>query len=165
MTKYKVYQIILFIVYISMICYFTYQCFLDAPRSTVQSNIVTDVVVDVVEGTTQKPIENVNEFKVFVRKFIGHYSYFVLLGIVSSLLYCSFKNIKFYFQWLLHFGIGFAFAFISEFLIQQFINGRAASIQDVGIDCLGFITISIFICVGFLIYRNKQNKNKLAIDE
>ena len=165
-TLYKIHQIVLFTIYIALIIFFVLKCLESGIDSSSSSQVVANSIANTINTISGKEkIDPTNpSFLTFIRKFIGHYSYFVILGFISILFYLSFrKKFKDYILIIIHFIIGFSFAFISEFLLEGMTEGRGASILDVGIDSLGFVTLSIVI-IGIyylkkLKYRKKIEKN------
>lgn len=144
--KKRIYQIILLIIYISLLVFFTIESLKDGNRTMESSNRISFLVRDIIKFFTGINIEIDDNFNYIIRKFIGHFSYFCVLGIVSSLLYFSFNNGKNYYKLaIIHFSSGFIFAFFTEFIFELFTSGRSASFKDVMIDFLGFIFISPII--------------------
>lgn len=144
--KKRIYQIILLIIYISLLVFFTIESLKDGNSTMESSNRISFLVRDIIKFFTGINIEIDDNFNYIIRKFIGHFSYFCVLGIVSSLLYFSFNNCKNYYKLaIIHFSSGFIFAFITEFIFELFTSGRSASFKDVMIDFLGFIFISPII--------------------
>ena len=146
MTKKIFYQITLALIYLFLIVVFSYESLKPGPESSFASNNVGVVISEVVSTVTNKEFVVNDDFMSFIRKFIGHFLYFSILGIVSTLFYFSFSdkrnyNILFFFNYM----SGFSFAFITEFVFQKNTIGRTSSLQDVFIDFLGFIFLSGFI--------------------
>ena len=107
-------------------------------------------------------ITDLNSFFLKVRKSIGHFGAFLVLGIFSSLTYLLYFDHK---KWKISLPInylqGIGLAFLTEF-IQLFIPGRVGSLSDVLIDSSGFIISSIIVIIIFIILllkNNKKNKN------
>ena len=162
---YKIHQITLAIIYIALMVFFVCKCLENGADSTESSQRVADATATVINGVAGSgTVDSQSEsFHSWVRKFIGHYSYFVLLGSVSTLFYLSLrKKVKDYLLLTISFSVGFIFAVISEFLLEAKTLGRTGSWSDVGIDYLGFITLSIVIVfIYYLIKFKKSRKNSL----
>jgi len=154
-------QIVLLIIYLSMLAFFMYECFKTGEEASKQAAGVANVVADVQSAITQKPVVVDNNYKVLVSKLVGHYAYFCILGLVSILFYMTFKRLKPIFRIILHFGIGFIFALITEFVAEAITKGRNASIVDVFIDFGGLATISMIYIIIYYILRYKNNKKEI----
>ncbi|MEI3535540.1 MAG: VanZ family protein [Bacilli bacterium] len=104
-------------------------------------------------------ITDLNSFFLKVRKSIGHFGAFLVLGIFSSLTYLLYFNSK---KWKVTLPInylqGIGLAFLTEF-IQLFVPGRVGSLTDVLIDSTGFIISSTIIIIIFII-KNLKKKQK-----
>ncbi len=154
---YRIIQIILLILYIGLLVFYTIKSLETGIESTASSDKISNITADILETLTQKPIERTEYFKSSVRKYIGHYSYFVVLGFISILLYLSINEIKLKYRLIIHFSSGLIFAVITEFWFQLVSSDRGPSINDVGLDYLGFITLSFFISLFYLIGNNIRN--------
>lgn len=111
-------------------------------------------------------IKNLSQFFYKVRKSLGHFGAFLVLGIFSTftfLLY--FRKWKWLFSVPLNIALGFGLGALTEY-IQTFIPGRAGRMADVMIDFSGFmcsavvLTIIILLTylVKFLISKRKKTK-------
>ena len=159
--KRRIYQICLIVLYIGMIIFYSYQCLKNSVASSQTSDTVTKVVADVQEKITNKEVVVDDNYKYMVRKIIGHFGYFVLLGFVSILLWLSFNKIKHkVFPISIHYVLGFTFAFISEFVFEKSTDGRVASMKDVLINYSGFILLSTLFLIFYFVYmQHKKIKN------
>ena len=159
MKKIKIRTIIFFIIYLAMLIFFTYECFQDSNKAGSQAGFVSEILAKVLGFIRGKEVTIDDNFRYYVSKIIGHYSYFVILGTFSILFYMSLDRLKDYIRIILHFGIGITFAFLSEFIAEALTSGRNASIKDVGIDTLGLITVSVpyIIIYYIIIYKRKKN--------
>lgn len=103
-------------------------------------------------------ITDLNSFFLKVRKSIGHFGAFLVLGIFSSLTYLLYFNSK---KWKVTLPInylqGIGLAFLTEF-IQLFVPGRVGSLTDVLIDSTGFIISSTIIIIIFIIITFKKKQ-------
>ena len=103
-------------------------------------------------------ITDLNSFFLKVRKSIGHFGAFLVLGIFSSLTYLLYFNSK---KWKITLPInylqGIGLAFFTEF-IQLFVPGRVGSLTDVLIDSTGFIISSTIIIIIFIIITFKKKQ-------
>lgn len=99
----------------------------------------------------QDYIQNLSEFFYDVRKGLGHFSAFLILGIFSSLTWLLFLNgKKMFFSTFINFGSGFIIACITE-LIQLYVPGRYGAFEDVLLDYRGFMVSAITITLIFLL--------------
>ena len=158
---YIIHQVTLGVIYIAMIVFFIFKCLETGRESIESSRRVSDSIAEVInhtigEGTIDK--ESVT-FQTFIRKFIGHYSYFVFFGFISTFFYLSFrKRCKAVILISISFTIAFLFAFISEFWLEGVTSGRGASINDVFIDFSGFCTSGLVIVLIYYIRYLKSPK-------
>lgn len=114
----------------------------------------------------QKLITDFESFFFLVRKGVGHFGAFLILGIFSTFTYMLFFDKK---KWIwscpLNFLQGFALAGITE-LIQLLVPGRSGLLSDVLIDYSGFLISSVIITIGVILYYFiKQKKNKILDKE
>lgn len=122
--------------------------------------ILNHVDIEIIfEVKPQLLITDLNSFFLKVRKSIGHFGAFLVLGIFSSLTYLLYFNSK---KWKVTLPInylqGIGLAFLTEF-IQLFVPGRVGSLTDVLIDSTGFIISSTIIIIIFII-KNLKKKQK-----
>ncbi len=108
----------------------------------------------------QDYIQDLSKFFYQVRKGLGHFSAFLILGIFSTITWLLFLNGKKLFLSIpLNYASGFAIAAITE-IIQLYVPGRGGQYKDVLLDFDGFkvsatiITIIIVICT---IIRARRN--------
>ncbi len=151
-------HIVVGIIYIALIGMFSYLSLQSGESSVQSSNTVGEIIADLGEEVFNVEIERNDHFFALTRKIVGHYLFFVTIGSFSFLFYFLFKKLNLYIRILIHFVTGLSFAFISEFLFQYIASGRCASISDVGIDFLGFVTLSgiaTFIVI-FIDQRRKK---------
>ena len=133
-------------------------------KSAAESNKVTDIVIGVVDDIRkgEEPIADkygLENVRIFIRKAIGHFGIFLVLGLFAVGVYFSFIN-KRVLTLILLFGSGFLVAAISEF-IQIFADSRGPSIKEVMIDYSGYlIGNGIVILFMFIIYSVKKNKKR-----
>lgn len=100
----------------------------------------------------QELITDLSAFFYKVRKAIGHFGAFLVLGIFSTFTYMLYlKNKKWIFSIPINFVAGFLLALLTE-IIQTYIPGRHGSFNDVLIDYSGFISSSIILTIGILVY-------------
>lgn len=113
----------------------------------------------VVEG---KPlIEDLKEFYYIVRKSIGHFGAFLVLGIFGTFSFLLvLDKRKWFISIPLNIGLGFGIAALTEY-IQTFVPGRYGCWDDIWLDFSGFMTSAVLITVGILLtYLIKHLKNK-----
>ncbi len=130
-------------------------------KSTAQSDVVTDVIVPVlppsnpITGEDLKPFYQSNEFKVLIRKLIGHFGLFFAFSIFVNLTFMQtkLKNKIFIISTL---GIGLFVSCLSE-LLQLVAGGRSSNLKDIFIDYGGYlVAFSIFVI--YLIVKYKKQK-------
>ena len=160
-NKFMAIQIILAILYISMLAFFVYECFKNGEDASKQANGVAEVVANVQEAITKKPVEVDDHYRMVISKGLGHYGYFCFLGLVSILFYMTFKKIKLGFRILIHYTSGIVFAFLTEFVAEALTSGRNASFTDVLIDTAGLFTFSSIFLLIFFIYRYIKGVKKV----
>lgn len=96
-----------------------------------------------------------------IRKLIGHYSLYILIGASGSLFYLSIiKNS--YISNTINILSGIFLASITE-IIQIFASDRGPALQDVIINFQGYLTASMIIGTAYVII--KTIKNTLPISE
>ena len=129
-----------------------------AEESSEVSKGVTEVVVEVINDVTNSNI-TVEEAGGVVRKVIGHFMWFGLIGIFGYLTFRSFFFKKYYLTLAIGIPSGFVIAVISE-LLQMLSSGRSCEFRDMMIDLGGYLTAFIvFIIVYMIIFLiNKRKK-------
>ena len=107
----------------------------------------------------QELITDLSAFFYKVRKAIGHFGAFLVLGIFSTFTYMLYlKNKKWIFSIPLNFVAGFLLALLTE-IIQTYIPGRYGSFNDVLIDYSGFISSAIILTIVTLVYYYIKHRN------
>ena len=112
-------------------------------------------------------IQDMNEFFQKVRKAIGHFGAFAVLGLLGAMTWFLWFRGKYLFPVgvAANFGLGFGLAYLTEY-IQKFVPGRTSTWSDVWLDFSGFsllagiTTLAIFIwwLVRFIIAKVKAKK-------
>ena len=101
----------------------------------------------------QDYIKNVTDFIYKVRKGLGHFSAFLILGIVSTFTWLLFfRGKKLLFSIPLNYITGFIIACITE-LIQVYVPGRCGLFDDVILDYNGFLVSSSILTVLIVIHQ------------
>ena len=162
--KYRIYQAILLILYIGLMVFFIIMCKESGNKSSESSQKVATVTANLINTVSGKDVvsSNSESFQRFVRKFIGHFSFFVVLGSVSILFWLSITEIKRFIRIIIHYSIGILFAIVSEFLLEGTTKGRGPSWSDVMLDSFGFIILStIIVLIYYFIYLKSKNSKKL----
>lgn len=93
----------------------------------------------------------------FLAKIAGHFSFFVLQGILAFWMMMNYKGKKMWLNVLLFFSFGLAIASLTEF-IQLFIPSRNGCFKDVVLDMLGYLLGNIIAILGYLIIKKKERK-------
>ena len=162
MKKSKIiYSIIVTIIYVGLLITYIYFSLSSGDDSSNLSGSLADVIANTLNkmGADITPDEN---FHMLVRKLIGHFGYFVLIGISSFLFYNMLKNFKFIFRLIIHFSMGFLFALFTEFGLQAIASNRGPSIIDTMIDFGGFSVSIIAILIYLLvIYKKKKTLKEI----
>lgn len=166
--KYKIIRLICLIIFIISCVILIIEAATPGTDSASKSNAVSDAIASVInnvsEAVSKKPsITNMDEFRGFIRKAVGHYGAFLFMSIfatLTGLLYYVRKEWKiFWIKVIIIIGYGLLFAVITE-LIQLYVPGRAGNFKDVFIDFSGYMTsCSIIVIIFFIIYY-KKTKNK-----
>ena len=115
-------------------------------------------------------IQDMSQFFAKIRKALGHFGAFAILGLLGAITWFLWFRGKYMFPVgvVANFGIGFGLAYLTEY-IQRFVPGRTSTWSDVWLDFSGFsilagiTTLVIFIwwLTRFIITKvkaNKQNK-------
>lgn len=160
--KYIKYLFLVLYIFITIIVF--YKAFENAEQSTESSDKVTDTIVGAIDQITpgEESITNkvdIEDIKVWVRKGIGHFGVFALLGIFTTLTYYFFIK-KQYLSIIITILSGLLTAILSE-CIQLFSEGRVGSFADVILDFGGFI-ITFLITEVIIILFEKYKKKKVV---
>ena len=156
--------------YVFLVCYIflTLVIFIKAVENAEQSSASSDQVTDVIVGTIDgiSPGEesitdkfDIETIKAFIRKAIGHFALFLLMGVFSTLTYYYFIRKKLY-AIIITIIVGVLSATISE-LLQAIPADRNPSFNDILIDLLGYIIAVIGI--GLLCYLPYYIKRKKVV--
>ena len=130
------------------------------PKSVGKAN-VTMVCDDGISGkievvikveVAEKPfITDMSNFFYFIRKSVGHFGAFLVLGILSTFTYMLFiKPKKWWIAILINITQGVGIAFLTEY-IQTFVPGRYGALTDVMIDSSGFLSSTILLTLVFIV--------------
>lgn len=130
--------------------------------------IVTATHKTISNFSISKEFEVRLDFSVYIRKYIGHFSLFLILALFASVVYCRLAFVLFNKNKLL---IGSAFALaagcitsaISEFLQSGlFVVGRAPSFSDVMLNIAGFVVgILIYHLIRYIIKKIELKKQEI----
>ena len=154
--------------YLFLVCYifFTLLIFMKALEngevSSESSSEVTDVIIEVIDTVTpgEESITDkfdIEDIKFFIRKAIGHFGLFFVLGVFSSLTYFSFIHKK-KLSLISITIVGFITASLSE-ILQGIPGDRYPSVGDVIIDYVGYLLALIMLI--FILYVINYIKNKI----
>ncbi len=103
------------------------------------------------EHKTINILGSTKNLEIFVRKYIGHFGAFFLLGVLGFLCAKLFIT-KFYLGFSLNLVVGFIIAGISE-LLQLIPSGRCAQFKDVIIDFSGYLLANLFMLLFYAVYK------------
>lgn len=148
MKKYTMYQIVVLTIYIVLVLVFLIFSLQSGSSSSGLSSSITNVFCNIFNIENNKDI-----VEKIIRKLIGHFGYFLLMGIFSSLFLYSLKNTRFLYLFIINLSINLVVAFISEFLCQAIASNRCPSIIDVLIDYSGFMISCSIITFIYLKHR------------
>ena len=113
-------------------------------KDSLSTHITSDVNIVV---NRKNFVQNVTEFMKTIRKLVGHFGAFAVLGIFSTLTYFMFLRKKLFpVGVVVNFGSSFGFAALTEY-IQTLTPGRAGRFADVMIDFYGFLVSAVTITV------------------
>jgi len=131
-----------------------------AVQSSELSSGVTEQIVTVIEEVTNQPIDHETAHSV-VRKLVGHFMWFGLIGIFGALTFRFFMIDKDYGLMLfISMLTGFGLSNISE-LCQTIPSGRSCEIRDVLIDFSGYmVAFFIFLIIDIVYYYIHKRKEK-----
>lgn len=130
-------------------------------RMTVDDGVLPALSFEVgIRVKQQDLIRDLPSFFLKVRKGIGHFGSFLILGIFSTFTWLLFFDEK---KWFLtipvNLFLGFLLACITEF-IQVFIPGRVGLFSDVMIDLTGFlissVTLTLLFIAGFILRKRTK---------
>ena len=118
------------------------------------------------EVKRQDFITDLKSFFYQVRKGLGHFSAFLVLGIFSSLTWLLyFNDKKLFYSVPGNFVSGFAIAALTEY-IQTLVPGRYGCWADIWLDFEGFMLSALLISIGVIIFtlikNHKKKKQPLA---
>lgn len=129
-------------------------------KSTSQSsefitNVVKPFVPETPKDDTVKPFYLTDQFSLFIRKSVGHFSLFVVFSFFVNLTFLE-TTLSYVKSFSFSSLIGVFTASLSE-LLQLIPNGREAKIQDVLLDSSGYVLcVLIFALVIYLRTRKKR---------
>ena len=167
LSLYKCWQWLIIVIAIAVNIFIIVSSCLPAKESTKESGWVVDLLKNVINTFSKDAINesNYGSFSSFVRKFVGHFSMFVLSGFFSTITIkiVYYNNKHRYWYFVLYSCItGLFLAFLTEF-IQLFVEGRSGEFKDVGIDFMGY---SIGLIIISIIVKIKEKKiSKIEIEK
>lgn len=159
----KIYQWIIIILMIVVNVFIIVNSCLPGGASTSESNWIVKPVVDIINSIKPGTIDdtNVHALSSFIRKFIGHFSLFVVSGILTtlSIKYLYYNNKQKFVFFVVFAGISGLFLAILTELIQLFVPGRSGEIKDVMIDYSGYLLA--LIVIGLIVYFREQKTSNI----
>ena len=151
--------------YVFLILYilsFSYHCFSSvqsANESASLSMSITEVVVEIEEKVFNIEVNDIDKVHNNVRKIIGHYMYFGLIGTFGFFTFYFFSK-KLKNTLIFSLSIGLLMATTSE-VLQNFGESRGPSAGDVIIDYGGYVTATLgLLLIFYLILRRKSKKDE-----
>lgn len=163
LKRYSAVQWIVIILAIAIDVFIIVNACLPAGPSTQESNWIVEPAKTVINTIKENTISenNIDQFSSFIRKFVGHFSLFLVSGVLITL------SIKFIYYDLnknfVKFAIissisGLFLAFLTEF-IQLFVPGRSGELLDVLIDFSGYFLATLII--GLIVYIRIKKSSTL----
>ena len=151
----KITRIVFLIIYFAL---FTYHCLSSLQSASESSELsmgITEIVVKIIESFKQE-VKDVDKLHSIVRKVIGHFAYFGLIGLFGFLTYYFFtESLKYT---LIFTAISGALMALESELLQFFASERGPSIVDALIDYSGYVLASLALFL--IVYIAKQIKKK-----
>lgn len=160
--KTKIVFIIFLVLAVALNLFILVNAFIPGEESTVVASPIVKLCAAICNffnrGSVPDPIPE--DFIVLVRKLIGHFSCFLVDGVITTfVVLLGYKNkLKNIYLTLISIGYGVALAGLTE-IIQIFIPGRVGSIVDVFYDALGYIVGAFILYLAYsLIITHKKEK-------
>ena len=162
--RYTVVGWVLFVLSLVINAFIIYQSCLNGDASTSSSGAISDFIKNILNGIFPNLINegNIGAYHAFIRKFVGHFSLFLVDGLITSWsLYYLLELTKLKKWWIkiiVSASFGLFMAILTE-CIQLSIPGRAGSPIDILIDYAGYVIgLGIIVLIYFLIYRHHKKK-------
>lgn len=158
----KYLKYVFLVIYLSLTIFIFVRASASGEQSSKESDQVTDIVVGAIDQLNPSDesivdIYGIDKVKNFIRKGIGHFGLFLVLGAFGVPTFILFIK-KHYLAIILELISGFTIAGISE-IIQIFADNRGPSFKDVLLDFSGYLTSSLLIgVVIFIIYIIRTKK-------
>ena len=148
--------IIFSILYVISVFFFYYMSLENGDNSSHHSGFVTDIVINIILIFKKNWIVDYSLIHNFVRKFIGHFCYSGLIGVLG---FCSwyFLRLKVRESMIINLMIGILIAGVGE-ILQLIPNDRGPSFGDFLINYMGYISgvIIILLIVQLIIKKNNR---------
>ena len=116
-------------------------------------------------------IDDMTSFMLYIRKGVGHFGAFLILGIFATISAALFIRKKLYFVGVAaNFAFGFLFAGFTEYL-QTLTPQRVGCMSDILIDYTGYISSAIVVTIIFTtifaikFFKNRGKINNDSIDK
>ena len=168
LKRYKLYQWIIIVLAIAIDLFIIVNACLPSGPSTQESNWIVEPAKNVINTFKANTINetNIDGFSSFIRKFVGHFSLFLVSGILTTLsikfIYYDLEQ-KFAKFMIISCISGLFLAILTEF-IQLFVPGRSGEMMDVLIDFLGYIIATLIICLIIYILRLKSPTEENVVE-
>ena len=154
----KIIVIIFSVLYVAFLAYMIYQSLSSAESSDEQSGMVSGFLSQL--GIFTK-MQQDGTLDGFVRKFIGHYLEFAVLGAFGYMVFSNAVDNEYSF--LINCGAGLVSCVIVE-LSQNFAAGRSASFFDITLDYQGYLTaISVLTIIVLIICLIRKQDPSITI--
>lgn len=160
--KHLIFTIVVGVLALAMNVFIIVQSCLNGPRSSESSGILVNLLKSFINFFNKETIneDNIEAFTGVVRKFIGHFGFFLISGGLTSwsvyLISGYLKKYKHYMGIIFTLCLGLFLAGLTE-LIQAFVPDRSPQITDVLIDFGGYILgTAIVLLIVFIHLRRKE---------
>ena len=156
-NKKKISIIVFSVLYSALLIFMAYQSLSSADDSTIQSGTIVSLLSQL---KIFEPLVKNGTIGDFVRKVIGHFSEFGILGIFGYLLFINAFDNKY--SLLIGSGVGLLSSAIIE-LLQFFGDGRAPSYFDIILDFEGYLTAFSSLTIVFLIIHLLKKESNIFL--
>jgi len=150
--KKRVYQIVVFIIYIILISVFTALSL----QSGSQSGGFSDKVGDIIKAILHLKIKDPDKYSTIIRKLLGHFCGGMAIGLFSSLFIHSINKLNVYIALGINLTYSFIYFFFTEYVLQNIASNRCPSMKDVLIDYSGFLIPALIIGITYIIIRRER---------
>ena len=162
LKRFSVIQWVVIVLALAINIFIIVNACLPSSQSTKESNWIVEPAKTVINTIKADTINetNIGDFSSFIRKFVGHFSLFMVSGFLTTLsikfIHYDLKK-KFWIFIIISSISGLFLAILTEF-IQLFVPGRSGEVLDVLIDFSGYLIVVIIIGLILFIKNKKSSK-------